>query len=81
MKNLRLTWQKGKGWLAHVEALVPEQVLHGACKFALKINKERYLGLPVGDKKEELKEAIKDLMNLKVQQFVTAKPNKEIILY
>jgi hypothetical protein len=80
MNPLRMSYRKGEGWYLDVKEVLPDIALKQACDFAYKINLDRYRGLPLGDKKDELREALNDLKQYKARQRVIAKQNEEITL-
>lgn len=67
-KNLRLHWDSEIGWILDVPILLPDHVVSSSIKWAIPLQVDRYRSLPIGDKKDELKKAIKLLIQGKVQQ-------------
>jgi hypothetical protein len=67
MKNYNVRW-KGEYWVVDVALLMPDITLKSLVNYVLKIQEDRYLSMPMGDKKEELGIAIQALKNGKIQQ-------------
>ena len=62
MRYLRCTWDAGRNyWLLDVPHALPQQALEKAREHVLRVQKDRFLGLPAGFKRDELREAIQRL--------------------
>lgn len=69
-KNLRLHWDAQQGWILDVPWLLPAAAVRNAAGLAVKKQIDRWRSLPLGEKKDELKEAIEKLQRGEVQQRV-----------
>jgi len=71
MKSIRSTWHRGKGWIIETPiALTPAQK-QNAIVFMFNTNKDRYLSMSPGDRKDELGDALMDLRKGLVTEQIT----------
>lgn len=67
---LRLHWDAVNGWMVDVPTPLTERQLQGIIDWSVPKQIDRWRSLPVGDKKDQLELAIKDLMAGKLNQRV-----------
>ena len=77
----RMSYRLNEGWYLDVEEPLPQVAVNSAIAFGIKVNMERYHALPPGDRKDELRGALKDLMAGNVKQRIIAEKNKEYTIF
>jgi len=59
MRNMRCTWDAGRNyWMLDVPHALPQMALEKAREHVLRVQKDRFRGLPPGFKRDELRDAI-----------------------
>lgn len=69
-KNVRLHWDSENGWILDVPWVLPDDFLRRVVRYSLPKQKDRWMSLPAGDKRDDLGLAIRNLERFEVRQNV-----------
>jgi hypothetical protein len=67
MTNIPMRWYEDLGWVINVEKGMTPQEIERCIDFTLKVQTDRFVSLPPGDRKDECLRTIGDLKAKRVQ--------------